>query len=330
MSRRRSTPWIHRWSRVLIGSIAALGILNTGYITATKLFDKETICTTGCAQVLNSPYATVFGQPLALFGLLAYAAMAIFALGPILVNSETQKALRNNLEEKTWLLLFLGATAMMSFSGYLMYIMVTEFVIPHGPGAVCLYCIASASFATALFVLTIIGRAWKDIGQILFAGLIAVIVTLVGTLSIYASVNAPAAAGAYSITDAAGKVFYTVKEQSGSAEISLAKHLKAVNAKMYSVYWCPHCADQKKDFGVQALAELPALECDAGGKKPQVAACQTGLENAAKEFGDKKKVGYPTWEINGKYFSGEQPLTELAKLSGYTGPQNFKVKKEQQ
>ncbi|WP_404790098.1 vitamin K epoxide reductase family protein [Altericista sp. CCNU0014] len=329
MSRRRSTPWIHRWSRVLIGSIATLGAINTGYITATRLFDKETLCTTGCAQVLNSPYATVFGQPLALFGLLAYIAMAIFAFGPILINSEAQKSLRTDLEEKTWLLLFLGATAMMSFSAYLMYIMVTEFVIPHGSQAICLYCIGSAIFATAMFVLTVVGRAWKDVGQLLFSGLVAAIITLVGTLSIFAQVNAPAAAGGYNITDNAGKVFYSVTEDSGPAEIALAKHLKATNAKMYSVYWCSHCATQKKAFGIQALADLPYLECDAGGKNPQVEACQTGLGNAAKQFGDPKKVGYPTWEINGKYFSGQQPLPELAKLSGYKGPQNFKLTKQE-
>jgi uncharacterized membrane protein len=328
MSRRRSTPWIHRWSRVLIGSIALVGAINTGYITATKFLDKETVCTTGCAQVLNSSYATVFGQPLALFGLLAYLAMALLALGPILINSEKQKALRTDLEDKTWLLLFLGAIAMMSFSGYLMYIMVTKFVIPHGANAVCLYCIASATFATAMFVLTVIGRSWKDIGQLIFSGLIAVTITLVGTLMVYANINAPAVAGAYSITDATGKVFYTVEGQSGEAELALAKHLKKIDAKMYSVYWCSHCAAQKKDFGVQAMAELPFVECDPGGKNPQVEVCQKGLGGAAKQFGDKKKVGYPTWEINGKYSSGEVPLPELARLSGYKGPQNFKLMKK--
>ncbi len=34
--------------------------------------------------------------------------------------------------------------------------------------------------------------------------------------------------------------------------------------------------------------------------------------------------GFPTWEINGKYYSGVQTLENLAKYSGYTGPRNFK------
>jgi uncharacterized membrane protein len=327
MSRRRSTPWIHRWSRFLIGGIATLGATNTGYIAATKLFGGETACpTSGCQQVLNSPYATVFGQPLALFGFLAYVAMAIFALGPLLINRDQQKALRKSLEDKTWLLLFLGATAMMIFSGYLMFIMFTEFVIPHGIQAVCVYCIVSALFATALFVLSILGRAWDDIGQLLFGGMIAATITLVATLSIFATVvpSGPVA-GAYNITDATGKVFFSVKDPSGKAEIELAKHLKSVNAKMYGVYWCPHCFQQKEAFGAQAVAEMPYIECAAEGKKPQVEACQAALETAQKSLGEKVKVGYPTWEINGKYFTGEQPLLELARASGYKGPQNFKA-----
>src|SRR4028119_1082341 len=88
MSRRRqSTPWIHRWSRPLIGAIAVLGALVTAYLTAVKLSGNSAACpTSGCEQVLSSPYATVFGLPLALFGCLAYTSMAIFALAPLAVK----------------------------------------------------------------------------------------------------------------------------------------------------------------------------------------------------------------------------------------------------
>ncbi|HAA28632.1 MAG TPA: hypothetical protein DCE56_14275, partial [Cyanobacteria bacterium UBA8553] len=72
-----------------------------------------------CNDVLSSPYATVFGLPLALFGCLAYISMATFALAPLAVNPEQYKALRSKLEDWTWLLLFAGATAMTIFSGYL-------------------------------------------------------------------------------------------------------------------------------------------------------------------------------------------------------------------
>jgi uncharacterized membrane protein len=323
MSRRRSKPssTLHRWSRPAIGAIAIIGAINTAYLTATRLFGSETACPTdGCKQVLASPYATVFGQPLALFGLVAYIAMAIFALGPLVINPSENKQLRADLENKTWLLLFLGSTAMMLFSFYLMYIMVTKFVIPVGPEAVCIYCIASAIFATLMFALTVLGRAWDDIGQLLFSGLIVGLITIIATLAIYAPVGKPVA-DAYNLESAKGEVAFSIDTPSGEAEIELAKHLKSVNAKMYGAYWCPHCYDQKKLFGVAALSEMPYVECAPEGKDANPQACQDLFTKIEKETG--QKAGFPTWEVNGKYLFGNQSLEELAQASGYSGPKNF-------
>ena len=66
MIRRRSTPWIHYWSRPLIGAIATLGILNTGYLTYEKLTGGTPTCNAGeqvkgCVDVLSSYWGTVFG-----------------------------------------------------------------------------------------------------------------------------------------------------------------------------------------------------------------------------------------------------------------------------
>ena len=321
-NRRRTAPWIHRWSRPLIGGVAVLGILNTAYLTITKLTNGATACPSGgCEQVLSSAYATVFGLPLALFGLLAYIGMAVFALAPLAVPSEQQKELRSNLENWTWLLLFMGSTAMLIFSGYLMSIMFSKFVIPYGAQGICYYCVASAIFATTLFILTLLGRAWDDIGQLFFTGIIVGMVTLVGTLALYAPIG-KAVAGAYNIGSASGQVFYTVKDTSGDAEIQLARHLKKIGAKMYSAYWCPHCYEQKKIFGVEALKDLPFVECAPDGKDSQTAVCQEVAAKVEKETG--KPFGFPTWEINGKFYSGQEPLQDLADQSGYTGPRNFK------
>jgi uncharacterized membrane protein/glutaredoxin len=296
-SRRRSTPWIHRWSRPLIGAIAILGAINTAYITITKLSGGETACPAGgCEQVLSSPYAYILGIPLSLFGLLAYLGMATFALAPLAVNPEENKQLRTNLENQSWLLLFIGATAMLVFSGYLMYIMFTQFVAVNGAKAICYYCLASAIFATALFVLTLIGRAWDDVGQLFFTGVVVSMVTIVGTLGVYANADSPA----------------TVANTSSAAEVSLATHLDDVGATMYGAYWCPHCLEQKELFGKEAFSKVKYVECDPGGENPQPKLCQ-----------DKGIQGYPTWEINGKFYSGIQSLPELAKLSNYKGPQNF-------
>lgn len=311
-SRRKPTPWIHRWSRPIIGGIAILGMLNTGYLTATKLFGGETVCPTdGCQQVLSSTYAEVFGQPLALFGFLAYTAMAVFALAPLAINPEKNKPLRTELENWTWLLLFLGATAMMVFSGYLMFIMASKFISVYGVDGICYYCVASALFALTLFVLTLIGRSWEDSGQLVFSGLIVGMVTLVGTLAIY-NLHSPATAGSTTTVTIPGEAPPPVTTTSGPSEIALAQHLSQTGAKVYSAYWCPHCHEQKELFGQQAAAQLPYVECDPVGQNTQADLCKT-----------KEIKGYPTWEINGQLYSGALSLQRLAELSGYQGPQDF-------
>ncbi|NJP08282.1 MAG: vitamin K epoxide reductase family protein [Leptolyngbyaceae cyanobacterium RU_5_1] len=310
VSRRRNTPWIHRWSRQIIGAIAILGILNTAYITLTKLAKTAAACpTSGCEQVLESPYATVFGLPLSLFGLLAYLAMAVLALAPLAVKPEQNKPLRTTLEKWTWLPLFVGATAMTVFSGYLMYIMVSQFVSKFGAGGVCYYCVASALFALGMLVVILIGRDWEDIGQLLMVGAIVVMVTLIGTLAIYAPIN-PQTPRA------------TTSSTSSKAEIELAQHLKKIGAKMYGAYWCPHCQDQKELFGKEAAKIMPYIECASDTANSQTALCQEILPKVEAQTG--QKFGFPTWEINGKFYTGTQKLTDLANASGYQGPRNFK------
>jgi len=66
MRRRRSLPWIYRWSRPIIGAIAIAGAILTAYLTITKLTGGGPACSAeaaagaGCGGVLNSAYATVF------------------------------------------------------------------------------------------------------------------------------------------------------------------------------------------------------------------------------------------------------------------------------
>lgn len=100
---------------------------------------------------------------------------------------------------------------------------------------------------------------------------------------------------------------------SKSAIEDLAKHLQKVGAKMYGAYWCPHCQHQKELFGNPAFSRyINYIECDPRGQNAKPALCRTA-----------KIEGYPTWEINGKFYPGTQSLEDLAKLSGYQGSQNF-------
>ncbi|MTJ53531.1 vitamin K epoxide reductase family protein [Anabaena sp. UHCC 0253] len=326
MIRRRSTPWIHKWSRPLIGAIAGFGILNTGYLTYEKLTGKITVCTTpenvkSCVDVLSSPWATVLGQPLPIFGLLAYIGMFIFALAPLALNSGTNPKNQKQIENLTWWLLFMGAIAMTVFSAYLMYVLAFELQ------AVCVYCIASASFALTMLVLTIIGRDWEDIGQLLFTALIVAMVTLIGTLGVYAGVNQSAEIPESTDGKPTAITFtpkvepnpafgWEITTTSGEAEIALAQHLAKVGAKEYVAYWCPHCHEQKLLFGKEAYAilnESSAVECAADSPKGKPELCKAA-----------KIEGFPSWIINGKTYSGVQNLDELANITGYTGPKNFK------
>jgi hypothetical protein len=245
--------------------------------------------------------------------------MAALALGPLALQLETQKQTRDAVEKWTWLGLFAVATAMTVFSGYLMFIMFSQFVTKYGPGGICYFCLASAIFATTMFVLTLIGHDWEDIGQLLFTWLVVVMVTLVSTLAIYAPIN-----NATPPTLGTEEGIYAIRNSSSSPEIELAKHLKQIGAKMYAAYWCPHCHDQKELFGKEAMQYLPSIECAPDGQNSQTALCQEVAPKVEQQTG--QPFGFPTWEINGKYYTGTQSLEELAKVSGYTGARNFKNK----
>ncbi|MDJ0677748.1 MAG: vitamin K epoxide reductase family protein [Calothrix sp. MO_167.B42] len=315
MTRRRSTPWIHKWSRFIIAGIATCGALTTAYLTFEKLTGGQAACVVdaggkGCNDVLSSPWATVFGQPLALFGLLAYVGMATLALAPLAFKPEKNKQQYQKIQDSTWLLLLSGAIAMTVFSGYLMYLLAFKIQ------ALCPYCLASATFSLSMLVLTIIGRTWEDIGQIFFTAIVVGMITLIGTLGVYNNVNNPNA-GQPSTPVPTGQptqgIGWKIATTSGESEIELARHLKKIGAKKYAAWTCPHCHEQKQLFGKEAVEELDIIECHPEGKNARVDLCQAAGIRA-----------FPTWKINGQELQGVQPLKKLAEVSGYKGPTNFK------
>lgn len=298
MKRQRSLPWLHHWSRPLMAGIATVGAVGTAYLTAVQLAQVNVACpTSGCDAVLLSPYAIVFDLPLTLFGFLAYVSMMVFAVAPLLVNSAKNKKLRSKLEKWTGLLLFVGGTAMLVFSCYLMYLLAFELQ------AICIYCVASALFSVSLFILALINHGWQDIRQLFFMGTVVGMLVLVGTLGIYANVNHSSSAtqGDYQITTT-----------SDAAEIALVQHLKQVGAKMYGKFWCGPCHEQKQMFGQAAWSQINYIECDPKGKNPRPDLCQAA-----------KIKGTPTWEINARFYLGTQSLEKLADLSSYQGSRNF-------
>jgi len=69
----------------------------------------------------------------------------------------------------------------------------------------------------------------------------------------------------------------------------------------YGAFWCPHCQEQKKNFG-DSKDLLPYVECDAGGVNPDPAACTA-----------KGVTQYPTWVFpDGTRKTGLQTFEDLS------------------
>jgi len=87
---------------------------------------------------------------------------------------------------------------------------------------------------------------------------------------------------------------------------SFARCLASKDARMYGLYWCPHCAGQKEMFGA-SFRNIPYVECAIKDKPGELAP-------ACKAAGVKL---FPSWQ-----FSGEQPkegVLSLEALSDKTG-----------
>jgi uncharacterized membrane protein len=252
MRLRRQVPWIHRYSRLLIGVIALLGVVNTGYLTWQKLSQTPGLCSAGgCNTVLASDYASFAGIPLTLMGLLSYVAIAVMAFAPSFIDPQSKRSAHQQLNTVTWLAMLALATGIAIFSGYLMILL--AYVIK----AACPFCIFSAISAAAIFLLTIFGREWEDIGQAIFIGIGAALLAAVTSLIFYNSVQPAIVSSLEPTTNPVQGTGWDIKTTSGPAEIALAEHLTKQGAKMYGAYWCHHCYVQKQLFGKQGWDRAP-------------------------------------------------------------------------
>ena len=280
--------------------LATIGVIDTGSITLKKwgllgalsCSSQGFLGCNGCEKVLSSAWGSLLGQPLSLFGFLAYAAMMLMAVAPLVLQGEA----RQGFAERSWWGMALLSTGMTAFSAVLLGVM--AFAIRD----CCPFCILSAVLSTGLLVLSLIGGDWQDRGQLVFRGVITAL--LVGVIGVgwAASVGQPPA-------ETGKGVAPPVRAESTPGTIALAEQLTAKGAKIYTAYWCPHCHEQKELFGREATEKLTVIECAPDGR------------NSQKELCDSKKIeGYPTWEINGQLDSGVKPLAKLAELIRYQGP----------
>ncbi len=91
---------------------------------------------------------------------------------------------------------------------------------------------------------------------------------------------------------------------------SFARCLATRNARMYGLYWCPHCADQKREFG-SSFRYVPYIEC-ASENDPHE------LTPACKAVGVKL---FPSWQFGADPpKEGVLTLQELSQKTGCSLP----------
>ncbi len=273
--------------------LASIGAIDTGAITLKRWGLLAPLScpggAEGCDKVLNSAWGSLFGQPLSLFGFLAYGTVLLLALLPLLLRAES----RQPLVVRSWWALVLISAGMAVFSLVLMGVMVFRIK------AFCAFCVLSALLSLALLVLSLIGGDWEDRGQLIFRSVLVGLAVLVFGLGWSAVVERPA-------SEIGRGVAPPVTSVSSPEAIALAEHLTGGGALLYTAYWCPHCHEQKELFGKEATARLKVIECAADGRNSQKALCDS-----------KKLEGFPSWEIKGRIDSGVKSLARLAELSGF-------------
>lgn len=84
----------------------------------------------------------------------------------------------------------------------------------------------------------------------------------------------------------------------------LAQCINESGATFYGAFWCPHCNDQKRQFGA-SQRYLPYLECSTPDGQNQTQECrEAGIQS------------YPTWELaDGTRLQGVQSPQQLAEAT---------------
>jgi uncharacterized membrane protein len=134
------------WLLVAAAVLAAAGLGIAAYLTAVHYADEPIVCSSigDCELVNSSEYADVAGVPVAALGAIAYAAMLLLVIAALARSDLTAIV-------AAW---GVGLAAF-AFSAYLTYI---ELYVLN---AICVWCVASASVMTALFM-TLTTIVWLD------------------------------------------------------------------------------------------------------------------------------------------------------------------------
>lgn len=235
-----------------MATLAAAGTLETAYLTLSKLLHTSVTCPTdGCESVLSSPYAVLFGLPLPLYGMAAYAAVAAAA-----VVSAQHVQQGRQVPERLCMALASGCGVLAASSTYLMYILHTAL-----GGASCVWCYGSATLSAALLATLVVSMSGRQLADAAAPGLGATAAAALALYLGFGPIDQSSAQSDFELPYVAPEV----TSDSSAAAAALAKKLKAAGAKMYGAFWCTHCFDQKQAFGIQAMPDFPYVECYPDG-----------------------------------------------------------------
>lgn len=144
--------WL-KWLSVAIGTI---GLLDTIYLTYSKLADSATVCpangTFNCELVQHSIYSQIAGIPIVYIGLAGYLGIMAVLLLDGRVSFFTQRGA-----------LIVFGMALFGFL-YSLYLTSIEAFVLH---AWCMWCLLSATAMTALFLLSAM-RVWHQFTAVTF------------------------------------------------------------------------------------------------------------------------------------------------------------------
>lgn len=135
-------PKSHYWWAYLL--VSSIGLLDSIYLLWIKIANDKSYCIQGigdCWAVNSSKYSMIFGIPVSLVGIVAYALILVVFL------FENRYSL---LQANGIYILFGLTTIGILYSAYLTYIEL--FVIY----AICPFCVVSAAAMVVLFIMTIV------------------------------------------------------------------------------------------------------------------------------------------------------------------------------
>jgi uncharacterized membrane protein len=149
IARPQASFGLDRWAVVLAIGLAAAGLGVAGYLTVVHFAHQPIVCNGigDCAYVNSSAYADLAGVPVAVLGAGGYGTMLVLACA---------YAVRRTFE--VLLAAWSVAAASFAFSMYLTYI---ELEVLE---AICVWCVASACIATALFAMLslVVAARWLE------------------------------------------------------------------------------------------------------------------------------------------------------------------------